>query len=162
MKTIILFITFFTMCTLSNAQINSEKMLLGEQTYRLLINDNSYPWFKSGVMQYGYNSQTVSSLKNYTNNGDIHFVVFGGSWCDDTHKLLPQFFKVVLDAGFSEQDIYLYMLDREKTCPTKNEKGLNITNLPTFIVYRNGQEIGRIIETVQKSIEADLLEILAQ
>ena len=36
----------------------------------------------------------------------------------------------------------------------------NIEKAPTFIVYINGQERGRIIETPQKSVEEDLIDII--
>ena len=39
-------------------------------------------------------------------------------------------------------------------------EGLNIEKVPTFIFYKNGIEIGRIIESPEKSIEKDFLKIL--
>ena len=40
-------------------------------------------------------------------------------------------------------------------------QGKDVTKLPTFIVYINGQEKGRIIEIPNKSVEEDLVDILA-
>jgi hypothetical protein len=54
----------------------------------------------------------------------------------------------------------LYLLNRQKKSPGGQEEGLNILKVPTIIVYRNGQEIGRIIEVVTRNIEADLLDII--
>jgi uncharacterized protein (DUF1015 family) len=48
-------------------------------------------------------------------------------------------------------------VDRTKTV---EKMELEIEKVPTFIVYRNGEEIGRIIETPIKSMEEDLYEIL--
>lgn len=160
----ILFASFFSMVlsfTMLAQESTEAPLLLGEQTFNNLFDNKQYPWFKEGYIHYNYNLDVINQLKKHTNE-TIHFVVFGGTWCEDTQQLLPRFYKVVLDAGFNERDIYLYMLDKKKTCPTKNEEGLNITHLPTFIVYRNGIEIGRIIESVQKNIETDLLNIIEQ
>ena len=37
---------------------------------------------------------------------------------------------------------------------------LDIKYVPTFIVYRNGKEIGRIVESPQTTLEGDLKNIL--
>jgi len=37
---------------------------------------------------------------------------------------------------------------------------LDIKRVPTFIIYENGEEIGRIIETPKKSLEKDLEKIV--
>jgi hypothetical protein len=37
---------------------------------------------------------------------------------------------------------------------------LNIERVPTFIIMNEGIEIGRIIETPEETLEADLLKIL--
>jgi hypothetical protein len=49
----------------------------------------------------------------------------------------------------------------------KQASGLDITaydieRVPTFIIYKEGKEIGRIIETPVQSLEADLQKILLQ
>jgi hypothetical protein len=41
------------------------------------------------------------------------------------------------------------------------EDGFDITNVPTFIFYRNGKEINRIVESPVISLEKDMLSILA-
>jgi hypothetical protein len=51
-------------------------------------------------------------------------------------------------------------LDREKKSPEfKNEQG-DIEYVPTFIFFRNGQELGRIIESPIQSLEKDLRQII--
>jgi len=50
--------------------------------------------------------------------------------------------------------------DNYKRSPNGEEWGLNILRVPTIIFYKNGREINRIIETPNKSLEADMLKIL--
>ena len=40
------------------------------------------------------------------------------------------------------------------------EKGLNITNVPTFIFYKNGKEVNRIVESPRVSLEQDMIDII--
>jgi hypothetical protein len=58
--------------------------------------------------------------------------------------------------------VRLITLDRNKTTPELFEKGLNITNVPTFIFYEKGIEINRIVETPIVSLEQDMLDILSR
>ena len=51
-------------------------------------------------------------------------------------------------------------LNRDKQSPQGYEKGMNIDYVPTFIIYQNGKEVNRIIESPVESIEKDLIAIL--
>jgi hypothetical protein len=53
-------------------------------------------------------------------------------------------------------------INREKECPfdKKECKNWDIKFVPTFIVFKENLEVGRIIESPQKSIEEDLLKIM--
>jgi thiol-disulfide isomerase/thioredoxin len=159
MKKLILIISCFFLSFCLKAQDKEEIVLTGEYRFEELYNNSKLPWFQSNFIQYNYNPLTVQQLHKYSDT-EIRFVVFGGTWCEDTQNLIPRFYKVVTDAGFQEQNYSLYLLNRQKKSPSGQEEGLNILKLPTIIVYRNGQEIGRIIEVVTRNIEADLLDIL--
>ena len=41
------------------------------------------------------------------------------------------------------------------------EEGLDIQRTPTFIFFKNGVEIGRIVETPRDSLENDILKIVS-
>jgi hypothetical protein len=51
-------------------------------------------------------------------------------------------------------------LDKNKKSPKNLEKGMNIHHVPTFILYQNGIEVNRIIETPVESLEKDLIAII--
>jgi hypothetical protein len=53
-------------------------------------------------------------------------------------------------------------LDTKKESPDFDAIANKVSLVPTFIVYRNNQEIGRIIETPNQSLEKDLLKILSK
>ena len=52
-------------------------------------------------------------------------------------------------------------MTREKATPEAFEEGFGIINVPTFIFYRGGQELGRIVEYPIESLEADMVKILS-
>lgn len=43
--------------------------------------------------------------------------------------------------------------------PNKDEQGLNIHRVPTFIIYKEGKEVNRIVEFHIESFEKNLLKI---
>jgi hypothetical protein len=76
----------------------------------------------------------------------IHFVVFGGTWCDDTQYILPRFFKWAALSGLPDQSITLLGVDRDKKTIGQLSAAFRITNVPTIIVMQNGKETGRVVE----------------
>ena len=50
--------------------------------------------------------------------------------------------------------------NRDLVGPAGEEGGMNITHVPTFIFYRDGLELGRIVEYPNRTIEKDMVEIL--
>lgn len=54
----------------------------------------------------------------------------------------------------------IFALDRDKKGRNGEEKQYKITNVPTVIVLQDGNERGRITETVKQNVESDLLEII--
>jgi len=138
----------------------SEKVLVGKIN-RGMLNTEIYPWFKAGYDSYNSALNTdILFLKAY--NQRVTFVVFGGTWCDDTRILLPKFFRVIDEAQFPASSITLFGVDRQKKTLKGEAEKNNILNVPTFIVYKDGVEIGRIVESVKKSIEVDLKTMLVK
>ncbi|MGO3237181.1 MAG: TlpA family protein disulfide reductase, partial [Psychroflexus halocasei] len=43
----------------------------------------------------------------------------------------------------------------------KERKELNVFNVPTIIVYKNGQEMNRFVEYAVESLEEDLYKIMS-
>lgn len=84
-----------------------------------------------------------------------------GTWCSDTHEMLPKFLKVLQEINYPVKQVEMYGVERKKDTRSGDVNKYNITNLPTIIVLdKSGKEIGRIIETVKKNIEGDLVKIV--
>jgi thiol-disulfide isomerase/thioredoxin len=154
---VFIFFTFFTFAAM--AQQPAAPVLTGTTDARFLAQQASCPWFNSTYESYKPENAVVAELKKAL-PADATFLVFGGAWCSDTQNLLPKFYKAADDAGIPREKIKLYLVDEQKNSPEKLEKEYGVTNVPAFIVLQNGRERGRVVETVQKSIEADLLKLL--
>lgn len=133
--------------------------LVGKNDFSVLTNQSTCTWYQPTFESYKPDAATVASLKNAIPK-DATFLVFGGMWCSDTQNLLPKFYKTMADAGIAKERIQLYLVDEQKNSPDKLEKQYNVNNVPTFIILQKDQEKGRVVETVQQSIEADLLKLL--
>ena len=85
-----------------------------------------------------------------------------GTWCEDSHFIIPKFYTLVDAAGFSRERITLIGVDREKKTLSHLDEAMNIKNVPTIIVMKNGKEIGRVIEFGKYGLfDKELGEILS-
>jgi len=91
---------------------------------------------------------------------EVRIEVYFGSWCSDSEAHVSAFFKV-LDLAETPllRPVYTAVPEaKDKREPYCRER--RIEKLPTFVVLADGIEAGRIVETPDKTIEADLVKIL--
>jgi hypothetical protein len=90
--------------------------------------------------------------------------VFLGTWCGDSRREVPRFWKAIDIAGGAGADvpfaIHYIGVDRKKKEPSAPVTNNDILYVPTFIVSREGREVGRIVEESPHGIEKDLLALL--
>jgi thiol-disulfide isomerase/thioredoxin len=139
---------------------DNEKIMIGKATKSDLQKTPFDTWFTSGFNEYKPNEEIINQLKSKVTN--VTVTIFMGTWCEDSQNQVPDFYKVLEACQFKERGVRLITLDRNKTTPELFEKGLNITNVPTFIFYEKGIEINRIVETPIVSLEQDMLDILSR
>ncbi len=131
--------------TLSDPQDNNSKMLKGIISKEDISNDPLFAWYAESQRVYSKpDSSAVAAFKN--NKDKIYFIVFGGTWCEDTHYVLPKFFKIQQASGFPENRIALFAVDRDKKTMGNIAAALNVTNVPAIIVMKDGKELGRVVE----------------
>ena len=116
-------------------------------------------WYKSNYSDYKVDEALVEDLKSLSK--DIEIKTFMGTWCEDSQRETPNFYKLLEAIKFKKKNHFLYAVSRDKTTPQQFEKDLNITNVPTFIFYKDGKEINRIVEYPIESLEKDMLNILS-
>ncbi|SEC38507.1 Thiol-disulfide isomerase or thioredoxin [Tenacibaculum sp. MAR_2009_124] len=140
---------------------NGKPMLLGK-TDISIVNTEKFNWFQLNYDEYLINDQVISELRDSLNQYKIQ--VFYGTWCGDSKRELPKFYKVIEQAGFNMSNLEMIAVDRKtdayKQSPNGEEKGLNIHRVPTFIFNKNGEEINRIVEFPKQDFERDILNIV--
>lgn len=133
-------------------------MLIGACNYDAFADTNFGWWYQSGYTDYEINESAIDDLN--PNPEEITITVVLGTWCSDSRREFPHFAKLMDLIGFPRENIKIIAVNRAKVAEGDEVAGLNIEFVPTFIVYRNGGEIGRIVETPTLSIEEDLVGIL--
>ncbi len=84
-----------------------------------------------------------------------------GSWCSDSKAHVPALFKVLDLADNPLLQASYTAMPRDKGGRSRFiPEGRSIDKLPTFIVFLNGKEAGRIVETPIHSVEEDLAALL--
>ncbi len=123
-----------------------------------LSNNPHAEWFNQNYSDYNLDKKTLDKLKPLFE--DIEITVFMGTWCSDSRKEIPVFFKLIDKLRINENSIELIGMTLEKTTPDSLELNQNLINVPTFIFKKDGKEINRIVEFPLETIEKDILEIL--
>ena len=136
---------------------DGSKILVGTAV-RTSLEEPAFPWFKKGYDAYKPSAAPLKIIKAQA--PALHVEVFGGTWCDDTHELLPKFYKVADEAKIKDDQITLHLVNRDKKSKDGTTDKYKIVNVPTYVFFKNGVEIGRITESVKTSIEADMAAIL--
>ncbi len=109
-----------------------------------LINQPVFNWYNSSQVNYTPPAEVLSAMTSAKDN--VKYMVFGGTWCEDTQFVLPKFFKLQEQSGTPDENISLIAVDRQKKSIGNVATVFGITNVPTIIVLKDGKEVGRVIE----------------
>ena len=86
-----------------------------------------------------------------------------GTWCGDSRREVPRMYKILDHSQVKPSQIQLINLNNSDTAykqsPTHEERGLNILRVPTLLIFENGREVGRVVESPVISLEKDILAI---
>ena len=145
----------FSVVSMASQTADTDTILVGRLSQKELA--SRYSWFEDGKQKYQPDDSTVKALLPYT--PQLQFVVVMGTWCSDSRKHVPPFYRLMGALHIPEERINLIGVDREKQSSVDLSQ-LNIEYVPTFVVFYKGKELGRIIENPRISLEADLLQLL--
>ena len=116
-------------------------------------------WYLKGFDDYQIKTDALNKLMDININ-DISIKVVMGIWCPDSRREVPRFMRVLDTWHFPLDKVVFIGVDDAKQSPVGEYIGLNIQRVPTFIVYKNNIEAGRIIENPVTSLEQDMVNIL--
>jgi thiol-disulfide isomerase/thioredoxin len=137
---------------------SGKPMLIGMCDREAFADTNFAWWFDSEYDNYETSKEEVELLSGKLDSVKIKIIM--GTWCSDSRREVPRFFKILDELRFDFAKLEMVCVNREKKALDYEIAPLDIKLVPTFIFYRNGKEIGRIIEVPETSLEADLIKIL--
>lgn len=121
-----------------------DKILKGIINKDLIKNDSAFKWYADN--QKAYRNPDTAIIGALHRDNTVRYVVFGGTWCEDSQSILPKFFMLQEKAGIRDDRITFFAVDRQKQSLGNITSAMNITNVPTIIVMKNGKEVGRVVE----------------
>ena len=133
----------------------------GAEDYRYHVGDitraqlfEAYPAFQA---QYDdYDVGDISSVMV----AELRIEVLFATWCHDSEREVPRLLKILETAGVESSAVELVALDFNKTEPKGRAALQGLEYTPTFVFSVAGEEIGRIVERPDKSLEAALANIV--
>lgn len=136
----------------------NQNILYGRGTVDVFQSEQFSQWYTTEYEQYNVQTEVLASAKPDLKGITIKFVL--ATWCKDSKREVPRFIKILNTLEFPLEKMEIIGVDRKKVCPEAGVEAGFVDYVPTFFVYRNGIEIGRIVEHPTESLESDLLKIL--
>ncbi len=115
-----------------------------------------YPAFASQFQSFqptAVDKAQMASIKE-----SIQIVVLFGTWCHDSQREVPRLLKLL--QGSENIQLKLFAVNTQKSDTQGVARQHQLRYTPTFIVIKNGQEIGRIVEKPTQSLAQDLVTII--
>ena len=143
---------------ISTDQETGAQVFKGPITLNDLNGEASFKWMKKGVDSYAPDQNAIVYLTKVLPKYSL--VVLMGTWCDDSQNLIPKLAKVLQATKFPMNHLLMWGVDRNKETGGIEKKLYEVKKVPTIIVYKDTKEVGRIVESVNRSVEVDLSQIV--
>ncbi len=164
MKKILLSLFVLTMVSCSvqkqvvTATEDTQGNLVGIANKESFLQEPYRDWFTPNYDAYDIDDAVVEKIEPLLKNVTIK--AFMGTWCGDSQEQIPVFYKIMDEADFKYKNLELVTVNRSKKTPDNLQEGFDIIRVPTFIFFKDGKEIGRLVEYPRESVEADILKIV--
>jgi hypothetical protein len=145
----------FSLLILGGAAM-SQTELVGPLTREEIL--RQIPEWKPLVQAYSPDLDIVARLQKI--HEEINVEIFLGTWCPDCRRHVSAYFKIMDMVANPLVTTTLTGIPRDRAAREKYIAGRDIERVPTIIVSFRGREIGRIVETPEVSVEADLWRII--
>ncbi len=101
----------------------------------------------------GFDADANADVVAALGDDDLTYKVWGGDWCPDCTGQLPRFAAALAAAGVPGERVEQFpveKVDGEKRGPGMDEYG--VTHIPTVVVFRDGAEVARFVESADTDI----------
>jgi hypothetical protein len=87
--------------------------------------------------------------------------IYLGTWCSDSAREVSRFWRALDQVGgIVPFEVRYVAVDRAENRPPELVEEVDLRYVPTFVVRRDGREVGRVVEVSPHGIETDLLALL--
>ena len=93
---------------------------------------------------------------------DVSVLMFFGTWCHDSQREVPRMLKILETVGFPQAGIKMVTLDFSKNDSLGLAAANDVNFTPTFIFFRQQNEVGRIVEKPATTLEEAVSQLLNQ
>ena len=135
--------------------------LLGYFNQGQLSREPHSTWYIKSFDDYRFNAEIVNKLTGISKD-DLTIKIVMGTWCPDSRREVPRFMRILDSWKFPVSMVTFIGVDNAKLSPVGEYDKLDIQRVPTFIIYKNNIEAGRIIENPITSLEQDMVNILSR
>ncbi len=115
-------------------------------------------YYQNSINDYIIDTTLILGQSHLLEN--INITIVFASWCSDSQRELPRLLEILNIMDYPMDNINLIAVDANKNVENINTTNLEINFVPTFIFYKDSEEIGRIIESPINTLENDLLNII--
>ncbi|HEY4208453.1 MAG TPA: thioredoxin family protein [Puia sp.] len=118
------------------------KILKGLISRDMLEKDATFSWFHQN--RHAYAPDAALTTLVHAKTAQVRFLVFTATWNEDAQYIIPRFYSLMDAAAVRPDQVTLIGVDKEKKTLYHLTETMHITSIPTFIVLKDGKEIGRI------------------
>ena len=141
---------------MSSQHVFAKDFYVGEISPTTVLTDLKK--FKRHQDDVTYNESQLTPLQQINDKIDIK--VYFAEWCHDSQREVPRLIRLFSQLNNPNFDVWYYALDTKKSDPLGLAAQDNIKKTPTILVYKDGNEVARILEFPQVDWATDLAEIL--
>ncbi|XPF96089.1 thioredoxin family protein [Colwellia sp. RE-S-Sl-9] len=147
---VIMLIGFMLVASCTSGASTSDNIVSGVITKdNLLMNE---VLFNEGYQAFSVTEKEKLQIKDWPSN--LHIDIYFGTWCHDSQREVPRILSI-LDNN-QNVTFQLIALDIDKKDPQYLAKNNSIKYTPTFVVFIEEKEIGRIIERPTQNFIEDI------
>jgi thiol-disulfide isomerase/thioredoxin len=139
-------------------EVGNSEMLYGEVNREAFQKSGYESWFSSEYKNYEAGQPYVDELKTYSDKIS-KVVIILATWCPDTRRELPRVLNVLDAMNLPKDNIEMYAVDYDKENDVKGFEKYEFSRVPTIIFYEGDNEIGRIVEQPEMTLEEDMIAI---
>jgi hypothetical protein len=136
----------------------AKPIIVGPIEWRVWLDNLS--WSSIGAKNKSADALLSRAIGKVVESGDYFFLLFAGSWCEDSETQTPIIYKIFENGKIDLKYTQLIGIDKNKADNKGLSEKFNIKKSPTLVILYKNKEIGRIQEFPAKTWEEDILNVL--